>query len=229
METLPSLIGITFVFTTILSVILFFRAARNSKIVLIILLAWMALQGLVGQTEYLKQTDTMPPRLALMVLPTILTIIALFALPGGRRFIDTLDLKMLTLLHMVRIPVELVLFWLFLHQLVPQIMTFEGRNLDIISGLTAPIVYYFFFIKKQMNSNFLILWNIICLGLLFNIVGIAILSAPFPFQQFGLEQPNVAVLYFPFNWLPTVVVPLVLLSHLASIRQLINAALAIDK
>lgn len=229
METLPSLIGITFVFTTTLSVILFFRAARNSKIVLIILLAWMALQGLVGQTEYLKQTDAMPPRLALMVLPTILTIIALFALPGGRRFIDTLDLKMLTLLHMVRIPVELVLFWLFLHQLVPQIMTFERRNLDIISGLTAPIVYYFFFIKKQMNSNFLILWNIICLGLLFNIVGIAILSAPFPFQQFGLEQPNVAVLYFPFNWLPTVVVPLVLLSHLASIRQLINAALAIDK
>ncbi len=228
METLPSPIGITFVFTTILSVIFFFRAAHNSKIVLIILLAWMTLQGLIGQTEYLKLTDAMPPRLALMVLPTILTILALFILPGGRRFIDRLDLKMLTLLHVVRIPVELVLFWLFLHQLVPQIMTFEGRNLDIICGLTAPLVYYFFFIKKQMNSNFLILWNIMCIGLLFNIVGIAILSAPFPFQQFGLDQPNIAVLYFPFNWLPTVVVPLVLLSHLASIRQLVKTTLDID-
>ncbi len=223
MDTLPSPIGITFVFTTILSIILFFRAAHKSKLVLVILLAWMTLQGLIGQTDYLKQTDAMPPHLALMVLPAILLILALFILPGGRRFIDTLDLKMLSILHIVRIPVELVLYWLFLQQLVPQIMTFEGRNLDIISGLTAPVVYYFFFIKKQMNSNFLILWNIICLGLLFNIVGIAILSAPFPFQQFGLEQPNIAVLYFPFNWLPTIVVPLVLLSHLASIRQLVKS------
>ncbi len=223
MDTLPSPIGITFVFTTILSIILFFRAAHKSKLVLVILLAWMTLQGLIGQTDYLKQTDAMPPHLALMVLPAILLILALFILPGGRRFIDTLDLKMLSILHIVRIPVELVLYLLFLQQLVPQIMTFEGRNLDIISGLTVPVVYYFFFIKKQMNSNFLILWNIICLGLLFNIVGIAILSAPFPFQQFGLEQPNIAVLYFPFNWLPTIVVPLVLLSHLASIRQLVKS------
>ena len=223
MDTLPSPIGITFVLTTILSVILFFRAAHKSKLVLIILLAWMTLQGLIGQTDYLKQTEAMPPHLALMVLPVIILILALFILPGGKRFIDSLDLKMLTILHIVRIPVELVLYWLFLHQVAPQIMTFEGRNLDIICGLTAPVVYYFYFIKKQMNSNFLILWNIICLGLLFNIVGIAILSAPFPFQQFGLEQPNIAVLYFPFSWLPTIVVPLVLLSHLASIRQLVKS------
>ena len=223
MDTLPSPIGITFVLTTILSVILFFRAAHKSKLVLIILLAWMTLQGLIGQTDYLKQTEAMPPHLALMVLPVIILILALFILPGGKRFIDSLDLKMLTILHIVRIPVELVLYWLFLHQVAPQIMTFEGRNLDIICGLTAPVVYYFYFIKKQMNSNFLILWNIICLGLLFNIVGIAILSAPFPFQQFGLEQPNIAVLYFPFSWLPTIVVPLVLFSHLASTRQLVKS------
>jgi hypothetical protein len=41
-------------------------------------------------------------------------------------------------------------------------------------------------------------------------------------QQFAITQPNIAVQYFPFNWLPSVVVPLVLFSHLASIQQLLN-------
>ena len=40
------------------------------------------------------------------------------------------------------------------------------------------------------------------LALLVNIVGNAILSAPFQFPQFAFDQPNHAVLYFPFIWLP---------------------------
>ncbi|MEM9987092.1 MAG: hypothetical protein AAF804_18515, partial [Bacteroidota bacterium] len=52
-------------------------------------------------------------------------------------------------------------------------------------------------------------------------VGIAILSAPLPFQQLAFEQPNVAVLRFPYVLLPGVVVPLVLLSHLLSLKYLL--------
>jgi hypothetical protein len=67
-----------------------------------------------------------------------------------------------------------------------------------------------------------VIWNVICLGLLFNIVINAILSAPFPIQRFAFDQPDVAVLYFPFTWLPCCVVPVVLLSHLAVLRQLLT-------
>lgn len=94
-------------------------------------------------------------------------------------------------------------------------MTFEGRNFDILSGLTAPIIFYFGFVTKQLDRKVILIWNFICLALLINIVVVAILSAPFPFQQFAFDQPNIAVLYFPFNWLPSCVVPLVLLSHLS--------------
>jgi hypothetical protein len=52
-----------------------------------------------------------------------------------------------------------------------------------------------------------------------NIVIIAILSAPTPMQKFGFEQPNVGVVYFPFIWLPTIIVPIVLFAHLASLLQ----------
>ena len=131
-----------------------------------------------------------------------------------------LHLDSLTLLHVVRIPVELVLFGLFSQGAVPQLMTFEGRNWDILAGLTAPIVYYLAFRKNVLGTKSLLLWNIISLASLLNIVTTALLAAPTPFQRLAFEQPNVAVLHFPFVWLPACVVPIVLLAHLAAIWRL---------
>lgn len=220
MENLPSYISIGFGLTTILTVGIFYKATNNSKTTIVILLAWLALQTFIGRSGFYTITDASPPRFLLLVLPPILFIIGLFITSKGLQYVDSLNAKTLTVLHTIRIPVEIVLFWLFVNKTVPELMTFEGRNFDIISGLTAPIIFYFGFIRKQLDRKVILIWNFICLGLLINIVANAILSAPFPFQKFAFDQPNIAVLYFPFNWLPSCVVPLVLLSHLATIRQL---------
>ncbi len=222
MLNLPTYIPITFALTTLATVFLFYKATNNSKTTLFILLAWLGIQAVIGLSGFYTVTDTIPPRFLLMVAPPFLFIIILFATAKGRKYIDSLNIKTLTILHIVRVPVELVLLWLFMNKAVPELMTFEGRNFDIVSGITAPFIYYFGFIKKQLNTKVILLWNFICLGLLINIVVNAVLAAPFPMQQFAFDQPNVAVLYFPFNWLPCCVVPLVLFSHLASIRQLLK-------
>jgi hypothetical protein len=222
MENLPAFISILFGLTTMLTAGLFYKAAANSKPVLLIILIWMAVQAFIALSGFYIVTDTIPPRFLLLVLPPFLVITGLFASSKGRKFMDDLDLKTLILLHTIRIPVEIVLFFLFTYKTVPELMTFEGRNFDILSGITAPVIFYFAFIRQQLNRQILLIWNFICLGLLVNIVTNAILSAPFPFQQFAFDQPNIAVLYFPFIWLPCCVVPLVLLSHLAAIRQLLN-------
>jgi hypothetical protein len=221
MNNLPIYISLIFGLTTLITVVLFYRAANNSKKTIIILLAWLALQTVVGLSGFYTVTNTIPPRFLVTILPPIIFIIGLFMTSKGRKYIDNLDIKTLTILQMIRIPVEIVLFWLFLHKTVPELMTFEGRNFDILSGLTAPFIYYFGFSKQKAVKRIILIWNFVCLGLLLNIVANAILSAPFPFQQFAFDQPDIAVLYFPFNWLPACVVPIVLLSHLASIRQLL--------
>lgn len=189
---------------------------------LLILFIWLAIQTVIGLCGFYIVTDTIPPRFLLLVSPPILLIIGLFTTSKGRQYIDGLDIKTLTILHTVRIPVEVVLFWLFVNKTVPELITFAGRNFDILSGLTAPVIFYFGFIKDRIDKKLILLWNFICLGLLINIVANAVLSAPFPFQKFAFDQPNIAVLYFPFNWLPSCVVPLVLFSHLAAIKQLLN-------
>lgn len=224
MQQLPAFVGIFFVLTTFMTVLFFYRAAHYSKPVLLLLLSWLAFQAAVSLTGFYTITDTLPPRFLLLAAPALVVILLLFVTPKGRAFLDTLDLPILTLLHVVRIPVELVLFWLFINGAVPEAMTFEGRNFDILSGLTAPVVFYFFFTKKIIGKGFLLGWNMLCLLLLLNIVVNAVFAAPSNFQQIAFEQPNVAVLHFPFAWLPCCVVPLVLLSHLAAIRKLVKSS-----
>ena len=101
-------------------------------------------------------------------------------------------------------------------------MTFEGRNFDILSGLTAPLIYWLAFRGGKTNRPLLIVWNFFALGLLINIVTNAALSIPYQTQMLAFEQPNRAVLYFPFVWLPAVIVPIVLFCHLASLWQLFS-------
>jgi hypothetical protein len=116
----------------------------------------------------------------------------------------------------------LVLHWLYQEGLVPQLMTFESRNFDILSGLTAPLIVWLVFKSGKFERNLLLGWNIVCLGLLINIVTHAILSLPYPMQKLAFEQPNQAVLYFPFVWLPSVIVATVLFCHVVSIWRLIT-------
>lgn len=131
-------------------------------------------------------------------------------------------MQMLTYVHLIRIPVELVLYGLFINAAITELMSFEGRNFDILAGMTAPFVGYFGISRSKMGKISLLAWNFVCLGLLLNIVINALLSAPSPFQQFGFDQPNVAILNFPVSWLPAFIVPLVLFPHLAVIRKLIK-------
>jgi hypothetical protein len=232
---MPLYIPVIFILTTIATMLLLYRAVSRSasvntrnkaKYIFIGMILWLTLQAILTMNNmYSKSPEAMPPTILLLgVLPLILLIIILFATKKGRLFIDSLPLADITYIHIVRIPVEIVLYWLFVQKTIPQLMTFEGRNFDIIAGITAPFIAWFGIIKARLSPKIIIAWNILCLGLLLNIVVNALLSAPTPLQQFAFDQPNIAILYFPFSWLPVFIVPVVLFAHLVSLRQLVKKA-----
>lgn len=217
-HNLPPFVGILIVLCVALTFFCFYRASGNNWKYMLLPFLVLIVQGILGFSEFYVQFDTHPMRFRLLILPSLFLILAFFFIPKLRAYLDTLDPGWMSFLHTVRFPVELVLYWLFLYDQVPEIMTFEGRNFDIVSGFTAPFITYWVYVKKNLDRKWVLLWNFICLGLLFNIVLNAILSAPTPFQQFEFSHPNVGVFYFPFNWLPSIIVPMVLLSHLVCIR-----------
>lgn len=222
MENLPNYINIVFILTTPLTMLLLFKAGKHSKSLIIITVLWLGLQAVIGLSGFYKISSGIPPRFMLLLVPPVVLIALVVFTKRGTNIINSFDIKALTLIHIARIPVELTLYWLYLHKAVPEVMTFEGRNFDILCGLSAPFIYYFSFVKNVLSKKVLIAWNIICLLLLANIIVTAVLSAPFRFQQFGFEQPNIALFYFPFVWLPAFVVPAVLFAHLVVIKWLLK-------
>jgi hypothetical protein len=220
-EDVPNSITLLFISTVIATLLWSYKATR-SKAFLFIVLGWGILQSLMGLSGYYKDTMSMPPRIMLFgIFPTLLLIGLAFFTSKGRALMDGIDLKTMTYMHIIRIPVEFVLAMLFHQGLVSVYMTYEGSNFDILSGLSAPIIAYIAFRKRPIRRKLLLIWNVICLLLLLNVVITAIFAFPSPFQRIAFDQPNVAILYFPFNLLPSLIVPIVIFSHLSALRRLI--------
>ncbi len=206
-------LAIAFLGTTLVSIFLFAQAHKESRKIAFVLLGYTAIQYLLGASEFYEKTDTIPPRFILNILPTIAGILWLFFSKKGKEILAGFDRKKLALVHIVRVPVELVLYGLFVASQIPRIMTFAGNNFDIVMGFTAPVIWYFGYNRGFVSSGVIKIWHYVGLLLLINIIITAILAAPFPFQQIAFEQPNIGILTDPFNLLASVVAPLVLAAH----------------
>jgi hypothetical protein len=212
---LPIYVYATF-FVALVFVLTMFYYASNKNIKLIIgIILLGSLHSVIAFTGFYENTNTIPPRLMLIVFPIAVIVISSIFSSKMKKWLDSLKLKPLMYLHAVRIPVELTLFWLFAAKYVPQIITFEGRNFDIIAGITALIVAFIAFRNKKTNKTLLWIWHIMSIALLVNIVINALLSTLTAFQLIAFEQPNVAIYKFPFLLLPGIIVPLVLISNIA--------------
>lgn len=222
LSPIPIYVPLVFMATTFLTAYLFYKVSRWFKVLLLAIVGMLTLTAIVGLSGFFADTRGLPPRFALMIGPTTLFIIWLFISKPGKRFLNRLNQADMTLLHIVRVPVEIVLYWLFLSGNVPELMTFAGRNFDILAGISAPIIYYLGYKQKVLSKPILIAWNVICLGLVLFVLINGILSSPFELQQFGFDQPNKAVLHFPYIWLPGFIVPIVVLCHINTIRQLVR-------
>jgi hypothetical protein len=222
LPNLPAYIPIVFILTVILAIYLLFRASW-SGIVVAIALVWLAIQGILSFTGFYLNTAGSVPRISLAILPPLVLILLILITKKGKKFTRRLDLRALHLLHIVRIPVELCLYWLSLRKAVPELVTFAGNNMDIITGITVPILFLTCFKGRSVRSvNLLFGWNIIGLVMLGSAVVNGLLSAPSIYQRLAFDQPNIAILYFPFIWLPSFIIMALLFSHLVMIKRLMG-------
>lgn len=220
-ENLPNWINLMFILTTITTIVFFHFSNDKPKLLTALIILWSIAQSILAYKGFYQNTEATPPRFGLILIPTTLLIIYSL-LPKQRNYIiDSRNTKISTFLHIIRLPMEIVLLQLFIYKMIPELMTFEGRNFDIIMGITAPIIG-FLYIKQWLGKKGLLAWNILGLCLILFILFNGILSAELPFQQFGFEQPNRALLYFPFVLLPSLVVPLVIYTHITDILLLIG-------
>jgi hypothetical protein len=218
---LPNWIEILFLGIWLLTIVLFYYSNSKPKKLTVLLIFWSVINSILAYTGFYNDTESIPPRFALVLVPSIALIVYGLLAKQRNWIYEQRNTKISTFLHAIRLPIEVVLLELFIHKMVPELMTFEGRNFDIIIGASAPIIG-FLFLKNIVSKKGLLIWNVIGLLFVTFILFNGLLSAELPFQQFGFEQPNKAVMYFPFVLLPAVIVPIVIWTHLSDIIKLLK-------
>ena len=165
---------------------------------------WIAALSILSISGFLSDFSTVPPRMFIVLGIPLLALIILIRYGKVSKILKEVPSKWLIYIQAFRFFVEILLWMLFLDNLLPVQMTLEGWN----------------FAKQRLNKKLAIAWNFMGLALLTNIVTIAILSFPTPFRAFMNEPANTIVAQFPIVLLPGILVPIAYWMHVFSLKQL---------
>ena len=220
-DNFPFLIEFLLILVCVFTIVIFYISNSKPTKLILLIIVWSLIHSILAYNEFYRVIDTTPPRFALVIIPSFFAIVY-GLLPKQRDWmLANRNLKISTFLHSVRLPVEIVLFYLYTYTMIPKLMTFEGRNFDILAGISA-ILTGILFVKQKIGLKPLLYWNYFGLILILFIFINGILAAETPIQQFAFEQPNKGMTYFPFILVPATIVPLVIYTHITDIIKIKN-------
>lgn len=175
----------------------FGRARKRALLLALGFGGWLIVTAILGQRG--------------AVFPAVIAMLALGLSSTIRDDLNVIPGRWPILLQTFRVLMEVILWFLFVSHVAPKEMTFEGRNMDILIGLTAPFVSHLFYTRSLLSRRSALIWNGLGILTLANVLAYGIVLSP-PF-----------VSRFPFVWLPAFVVPVAFFLHVISIRQLLRA------
>ena len=181
---------------------------------------WLLCTGVLAFAGLLNHPEQRPPpAVALFVLGNF-TVAAIGLSERGFQIAKQTPLWVLVGLQAFRLPLELAMHHAASTGVMPEQMTWSGRNFDVVTGALA-IPISALLAAGYLRDWVVRLWNGLGLALLLNVVGIAAASTPM-LAMFGNapEQLNTWIFRFPYLWLPAVLVPCALLGHLTVARAL---------
>jgi hypothetical protein len=184
---------------------------------------WLGVVAALAGLGVFTHFDARPPRLLLVVGAAVVLFAAISRTPLFKRLLAAAPRSWPIAIQTMRIPIELSLWVLCLLGRIPEHLTFEGRNVDILVGITAPLTAFALH-RGWIRTRGAILWNAASLAALTNIVVMAVTSIPGPLHLDWPGVPNTVVAEFPWVWLPGFLVPLALFGHVTSLRQLLTSS-----
>jgi hypothetical protein len=179
---------------------------------------WLALTASAAASGALRFTGT-PPTMGLLMVSVLALALGIGLSGVGKRLAAGLPLAALVGVHGFRLPLELLMHRALREGVMPEQMSYSGRNFDIVTGITA-IGVAGLLAADRMPVWGVRAWNWMGMALLLNVIVIANLSTPTPFRVFMNEPANVWIARAPFVWLPAVMVLTALLGHIVILRRL---------
>jgi hypothetical protein len=180
---------------------------------------WLAFTGTLAWAGALLRAGTIPLYFPLLLLTPMLAGIFFLRSSPGYEVLSRMPAAWPVQMQSFRIVMEIVLWALAEQGRVPYLITFEGRNVDILIGLTAWPVAWYCLVRRTWPLRVATLWNVAGLIILANVVFRAYLSAPTAIRVIFTQPPTSFIGTFPYVWLPTFLVPLAVWLHAASLMR----------
>lgn len=157
------------------------------------------------------------PRLPLFFAVVNLVAVAFALSPMGKTLSVGLPLSSLILFQGFRLPLELILHAWAGQGVIPTTMTWSGSNFDIVSGILAFVCYSF------ADKHRWVAWvfNVVGLGLLINVMRVAVMSSPLPFA-WNVSPPLQLAFHVPYVLIAPVFVAGAFAGHLILLRALLR-------
>jgi hypothetical protein len=194
-------------------------AARLPPVATAVVGGWLAFTAGLAWSGALLRAGTIPLYFPLLLLTPIVAGILFLRSSPGEEVLARLPPASPVVMQSFRIVMELILWALAVQGRVPYLITFEGRNVDILIGLTAWAVARYCFVLRTWPARVATLWNVAGLLILANVVFHAYLSAPTALRIFFTHPPTAFIGTLPYVWLPTFLVPLAVWLHAASLMK----------
>lgn len=179
---------------------------------------WLAGVSLVAWSGVLMRWDLFPPPFMPVAFAMMAAGVWLARSEMGDRLARGLPLAWLVGVQAFRLPLELAMHRAYAEGVMPVQLSYEGRNLDVVTGITA-LVLAVAMTRWRVPRGVVMAWNVMGLALLVNVVGVAIASLPV-FAAFGPDRLNVFVTRLPYTLLPMVMVLAAWAGHLIIFRAL---------
>ncbi|MEM1350297.1 MAG: hypothetical protein AAGI01_17185 [Myxococcota bacterium] len=199
------------------------RASRARATGFTLCFVWLIGHALVASSGILAE-DTMPPRVVFYFAGINLVVLAITLTRPGRALAMHTPLHWLVGVNAFRLPLELLLHQMYAEGTLPVQMTYEGANLDIITGILAiPAGLAIWHLGQEHRASRRIAWVFTGVGaaLLVNVITIALLSAPGPLRTYPNEPAVTLVFHTPYTWIVTVMVTTAMVTHILTARHLL--------
>ena len=204
----------------LISIVFMIRKGQGAQIlirnIIMFQVGWLAYIFVLTRLGWLE-SFAFPPRIpALIILPVAMTMIVLTRRTPFKDLLSKLPTHYLIYIQSFRIAVELLIYGTFLSGLLPQRVTFEGINFDILVGVSAlPIGYLVQ--TGRIGKKGALAWNFTALSVL--ALTVYSFISTFYFSDLFRNANNFEFVQMPYILLAAILLPCAVFFHILSIRQ----------
>jgi hypothetical protein len=185
-----------------------------------VLIGWFGIAFALGFLEvYRTASDRIPTIPYGILVPIIIGGLVIVRSSTMARVLDAVPQHWLIGVQLYR-ALGAIFLILYGAGKMPGLFAWPAGLGDVLVGVLAPVVAVAYARGPEKNGDLVSAWNIFGMVDLIVAVATGFSTSPSPFQLFAFDQPNELVSVFPLVLIPTYLVPVSILLHIASLTKL---------